>query len=152
MVRAMDFYNLLPKTNCEKCPQKSCMAFAMALLKNEAKLEECLPVTAEEFQENREKLLEILETIKGAEASGLIVHEELCDGCANCLVACPVNVVDPKAAGGKGPDTDDVILKVINGRVKIVKLEKCRRVSGEVATKTCRVCGDACPKKAFEFI
>lgn len=152
MVRAMDFYNLLPKTNCEKCPQKSCMAFAMALLKNEGAVEECQLLFTEKHTEDLEKIKEMLEAISGAKESGLIVHEEKCDGCGNCVVACPVNIIDLKVAGGKGPDSDEVIMKVINGRIRIINLEKCRRVSGEVATRTCRVCGDACPKDAFEFI
>lgn len=37
---AMDIYKLLPKTNCGRCGESSCMAFATKLLEKE-KIEDC---------------------------------------------------------------------------------------------------------------
>lgn len=40
--RPLDIFSLLPQTNCKKCGEATCMAFACALLLQTRKLEECL--------------------------------------------------------------------------------------------------------------
>ncbi len=37
----IEIYKMLPKTNCRKCPQGTCMAFAVALSKGEASVDDC---------------------------------------------------------------------------------------------------------------
>ncbi len=44
----IDIYKLLPKTNCRKCGYPTCLAFAAALRSGEARLEQCLPLLAEQ--------------------------------------------------------------------------------------------------------
>lgn len=48
-VTAMDVYKLLPKTNCTKCGEASCMAFATKLSQKETDLELCTQLAANEF-------------------------------------------------------------------------------------------------------
>ena len=55
-VTAMDIYRLLPKTNCAKCGEASCMAFATKLSEKEMDLELCTQLAADEF----DKLADLL--------------------------------------------------------------------------------------------
>ncbi|MFW6081070.1 MAG: DUF3786 domain-containing protein [Desulfosalsimonas sp.] len=51
----MEIYNLLEKTNCRKCNEKTCMAFAAAVFKGKRKLSECpyvAPETAAAYDGN----------------------------------------------------------------------------------------------------
>lgn len=41
MATAIEFFKLLPKTNCKDCGQPTCLAFAMQLANQKAKLEDC---------------------------------------------------------------------------------------------------------------
>ncbi|HIP17291.1 MAG TPA: acetyl-CoA decarbonylase/synthase complex subunit gamma [Methanothermococcus okinawensis] len=59
-ISAMDIYKLLPKTNCKKCGEPSCMAFATKLQNKKATVEECPILKASKFEENRKKLIELL--------------------------------------------------------------------------------------------
>jgi acetyl-CoA decarbonylase/synthase complex subunit gamma len=57
----LDVYQLLPKTNCGKCGEPNCMAFAVKLVNLEAKIEQCPPIVEEEtYRENLVKLRELL--------------------------------------------------------------------------------------------
>jgi CO dehydrogenase/acetyl-CoA synthase gamma subunit (corrinoid Fe-S protein) len=47
-VTAMDVYRLLPKTNCAKCGEASCMAFATKLSQKETDIELCTQLSANE--------------------------------------------------------------------------------------------------------
>lgn len=55
-VTAMDIYRLLPKTNCAKCGEASCMAFATKLSEKEMDIELCTQLAADEF----DKLADLL--------------------------------------------------------------------------------------------
>lgn len=43
----MEFFKLLPKTNCKDCGQATCLAFAMQLANGKAKIDQCPHVSAE---------------------------------------------------------------------------------------------------------
>lgn len=47
----IEVYKLLPKTNCGKCPQKTCMAFALSILKGDVKVDAC-PELSEQARES----------------------------------------------------------------------------------------------------
>jgi len=66
----------------------------------------------------------MLKPLEEATETGLIVDENLCVGCGNCVVVCPVHVErDPKgAAVGRGPTIDDPILRVEDGVVKVINM------------------------------
>lgn len=53
---ALTIYKMLPKTNCQKCGEKSCMAFAAKLNKLEVELEDCPPLNEPEYRLARDHL------------------------------------------------------------------------------------------------
>ena len=54
--KAIEIFKLLPKTNCRKCGQLTCMAFASALAKGEVDIDDCPELFEEKYRENREKI------------------------------------------------------------------------------------------------
>ncbi len=63
---AMEIYTLLPQTNCKRCGQPTCFAFASKITVGEADIQACTPLFEEEqYAEKRQALLEML-----AQASG----------------------------------------------------------------------------------
>ena len=49
-VTAMDFYRLLPQTNCEICGEASCMAFATKLSEKETQIELCTELESDQLE------------------------------------------------------------------------------------------------------
>jgi ArsR family metal-binding transcriptional regulator len=49
-------YNLLPKTNCQRCMEKSCMIFAAKLTTLERDIDACPLLSEPEYSANRSKL------------------------------------------------------------------------------------------------
>ncbi|AEH60519.1 Fe-S cluster domain protein [Methanosalsum zhilinae DSM 4017] len=152
MTNVMEIYNLLPKTNCKKCGKSTCMAFAVDLFSRKMSIDDCPPLLEDKFQDNYQKLSELIEPAGDVSETGLIVHEERCTGCGNCVVACPVNVsYDPKGTAiGKAPTSEKVILKVVDGIVRTSSLHECRRYGDEKIL--CNACIITCPTKAIEFV
>ena len=56
----LDIYNYLPKTNCEECGEKTCMAFASQLIERAVKLEDCPTLTKPSFAGMYHSLEEML--------------------------------------------------------------------------------------------
>lgn len=52
----IEIYNLLPKTNCGKCGEVNCMAFAVKVSNFEVSLEECSPLFEEKYLGNYQKI------------------------------------------------------------------------------------------------
>lgn len=61
MSMGLVLHKLLPKTDCQKCGRKTCLAFAIDLAKGKAQLEECSLLYEVEFAENRRALAKLLE-------------------------------------------------------------------------------------------
>jgi len=59
-ISPIDVYNLLPRTNCERCGEKSCMAFASKLVNREATIEGCPPLLERGYEEAYKKLWHLL--------------------------------------------------------------------------------------------
>ena len=56
----------------------------------------------------------------------LKVNQDNCLGCGICVIACPVNAsISPENAGGNGAKTDEVVIMVENGFIKIFSPDKC---------------------------
>lgn len=51
---ALQLYKLLPKTNCGKCSEKTCMAFAMKLMEKGVKPEDCAELKGEKLKKLKE--------------------------------------------------------------------------------------------------
>ena len=75
---------------------------------------------------------------------GLVVYPELCHGCGNCVVSCPVNALNNvEVAGGKGPTTvDGMVMVVENGEIALKNTDLCGK---------CGTCVDSCPVFAIEL-
>jgi ArsR family metal-binding transcriptional regulator len=58
--RPLDIWTLLPQTNCKKCGEATCMAFACNLLLQERELEECKPLHEDEAFDERRATLEAM--------------------------------------------------------------------------------------------
>ena len=56
----LDILRLLPRTNCKRCGYPTCTAYSAALRKNQAQLEQCLPLLQPEYAENREAILNLI--------------------------------------------------------------------------------------------
>jgi ArsR family metal-binding transcriptional regulator len=56
--RPLDVWSLLPQTNCKKCDEATCMAFAVGLLSQTRRLEECLPLYEDAGFSDRRTTLE----------------------------------------------------------------------------------------------
>lgn len=74
----------------------------------------------------------------------LKVIPDICHGCGNCVVACPINASRcAEIAGGKGSSGDeDLIISVENGTVIIKNPDICTK---------CATCVRTCPVQAIRI-
>jgi 4Fe-4S ferredoxin len=151
-VSPADVFRLLPKKNCGKCGTPTCMGFAVRLLRQRTSLQACPYLREAQYIQSNIALRRLLEPVLSAKKTRLVIHEDLCTGCANCVIVCPPNaILSIDASGGKGPKSDRVVTKVAEGRIIVVDLNQCRR-SSEEDEEPCRLCIEACPFKAIEFL
>lgn len=75
---------------------------------------------------------------------GIKIFREICHGCGNCVVSCPVNALNsPEVAGGKGPlSPEGMVIMVEDGAISIQNIDLCG---------VCGTCADACPVDAIVF-
>jgi ArsR family metal-binding transcriptional regulator len=59
-LKALDIFKLLPGTNCKKCGEPACLAFAVRLVGQEIEITKCIPLFSEEYLEKRKVLFELL--------------------------------------------------------------------------------------------
>ena len=58
----LDVYKLLPATNCKKCSEPSCMAFAIKLINNEKNIMVCADLFSSVFADKRKMLISLLKS------------------------------------------------------------------------------------------
>ncbi|SDL29142.1 (Fe-S)-binding protein [Halarsenatibacter silvermanii] len=58
--RPLEIFKLLPKTNCSKCGELTCLAFAVQLLEYEQDLENCPKLKEKDYADARETLKAML--------------------------------------------------------------------------------------------
>jgi len=58
----LDVYKLLPATNCKKCGEPSCLAFAVKLVNNEKNIIVCVDIFSGEFAGKRKMLISLLKS------------------------------------------------------------------------------------------
>ena len=61
MGMGLTLHKLLPRTDCQKCGRKTCLAFAIDLAKGKCRLEDCPILEQPEFSEDRHALVKLLE-------------------------------------------------------------------------------------------
>lgn len=150
---AFSVYKLLPQTNCKKCGETNCMAFAVKLVSQKITLDECTPLFEEvKHKKNLAKLQEIVAPLAKARETGIVLDENKCIGCGNCVVACPPNVfVNPKSAKGLSTNNEkDSIFVVKDGKARIANLSRCRRYEPPITL--CRVCEVYCFSEAIKIM
>jgi len=74
-LKALDIFKLLPGTNCKKCGELTCLAFAVKLVGKEIEIKKCSPLFSEEIQEKRKVLFELLH-VAGYELPGANLNSE----------------------------------------------------------------------------
>jgi len=58
--RPLDVFKLLPGKNCKECGESTCMAFALKLINDEVKLNQCPLLSEKEFEANCSRLKELM--------------------------------------------------------------------------------------------
>ena len=74
-LKALDIFRLLPGTNCKKCGELTCLAFAVKLVGQEIAIGKCVPLFSDEFKEKRKVLLELLQAA-GYEVPGAYLESK----------------------------------------------------------------------------
>jgi ArsR family metal-binding transcriptional regulator len=59
-IKALDIFKLLPGTNCKRCGEPTCLAFAVKLVGHETDIMKCTPLFLEQNQDKQKVLLELL--------------------------------------------------------------------------------------------
>lgn len=59
VISVMDYFKLLPRTNCKKCGAPTCLAFANLLYQDEAMPEDCPILKEDKYKENLIKIKKI---------------------------------------------------------------------------------------------
>lgn len=72
----------------------------------------------------------------------IIIHEEKCTGCGNCVIVCPVGSKNPETAAGK-PQYENAVISIVDG---------CCRVLDRNICLGCKMCMKSCPSGAIEVI
>jgi len=72
-LKALDIFKLLPGTNCKKCGEPTCLAFAVKLVGRDTEITKCDPMFLEKYQGKRTVLTELLQ------AAGHEIPNELLD-------------------------------------------------------------------------
>lgn len=152
-ISPMDIYRHLPKDNCGECGTKTCMGFAVRLLRREAYLADCARLNEPKHITAKMELKKLLADALKAKETKLVIYGDLCNGCGNCVIVCPPNAsCSIEASGGKGPLTEEVVIDIGDGVVVELNLGSCRRATEDGDSEPCRLCIDACPFKAIEFM
>ena len=61
-LNVLDLYKLLPRTNCRKCGELTCLAFAVKVISESTSIIRCGNIFKAEYKNSREKILELLQT------------------------------------------------------------------------------------------
>ena len=62
-VTALDIFEWLPRLNCGKCGEPTCLAFAVKLLLGEKRIEECEPLFSAEYSKLRKVALDLVSAL-----------------------------------------------------------------------------------------
>ncbi|AJC50219.1 RnfABCDGE type electron transport complex subunit B [Coxiella endosymbiont of Amblyomma americanum] len=91
--------NLLPQTQCGLCGYDACRPYAIAIIKNEASIDRCLPGGIEALVGiatcvKKNPNLYVKKMKKKAKPPTIAsIHEEECVGCTKCIQVCPTDAI-----------------------------------------------------------
>ncbi len=89
--------------------------------------------------------------LNGSRQVKMVVYEEFCNGCGNCVIACPSNaLISTNVSGGKGPLNGEVVMEIEDGRALEFNMNFCERVT-KPNVEPCKICLDSCPLDAIDF-
>jgi ArsR family metal-binding transcriptional regulator len=60
-LKALDIFKLLPGTNCKRCGEPSCLAFAVKVVGRDIEITKCDPLFSEKYQDKRKVLFDLLQ-------------------------------------------------------------------------------------------
>jgi ArsR family metal-binding transcriptional regulator len=75
-VTALDIFEFLPRLNCGKCGEPTCLAFAVKLLLGERRIDECKPLFTVEYSRLRKVILDLVSAL-GYELPESLESQEL---------------------------------------------------------------------------
>lgn len=150
-LQPMQLYRMLPGTNCKKCGEATCFAFAFSLISRDKKPEDCPDLLTDKFKTTMDFLHEHLGGEAEVQKTGLLIDKEKCIGCGDCVITCQ------KCQGaimfGSGviiPRDVPQVLQIIDGTVQVVNWNSCKRCMS--TPEYCRVCEERCPTGALEMV
>lgn len=147
----LQIFQYLPGTNCKKCGLLTCFAFAFALIGREKKPGDCPDLLTGQCASALDFLNGYFGGDSSVEETGLLIDEEKCCGCGDCVAVC--DKCQGTVMFGSGiviPRDVPPVLKIVNGRVRVVKWESCKRCMDP--PEYCRVCEERCPFGALELV
>ena len=150
-LQPLQVFQYLPGTNCKKCGFLTCFAFAFALIGREKRPEDCPDLLTEQYRAALDFLNGYFGGDSSVEKTGLLIEEEKCCGCGDCVAVC--DKCQGTVMFGSGiviPRNVPPVLKVLDGRVRVIKWESCKRCMDP--PEYCRVCEERCPFGALELV
>jgi electron transport complex protein RnfB len=89
---------LLPQTQCTRCGYPACLAYAQAIARDAADINQCPPGGSSGIRDLAELLGRAekpLNPVNGIEkpAEIALIDEEACIGCVKCIQVCPVDAI-----------------------------------------------------------
>lgn len=126
----------LPGTDCKDCGEESCRAFAFRFATDRDVEEEACPHLR---SKSRETLAGLKVVFRRRSRVALIVEEDRCTACNECVIVCPVN------ATMRLLDNEESMPLVIEGDIV-----KVRRHCG--ALHNCVRCVEICPVAAIKLV
>lgn len=154
-IQPFQVYQFLPRTNCKLCGFPGCFAFAVALLSREKALKDCPELTKDSNRNLFERLRDYFgEGVAGVEKTGLLINQEKCNGCGDCVIVCSRAVTAVVFHEGiithRQEEEIPAVLKIADGAVQVENWSSCRRCAEPPAL--CRVCEEKCPFGALELV
>lgn len=150
-LQPLQFYRLLPRTNCKLCGCPTCYAFAFDLIGRSKRPDDCPDLLKEDFADSYRMLKELLGEGERIEGTDHVLDRSRCIGCGDCIAVCN-RALTTVTRGGRLTERDPVspALQVIDGSLQVVNYSSCKRSTPGL--DICNLCADKCPFGALELV